>query len=44
MIRMPRHLAPYADRDLDCQMALESTFQQVLHLAEQYGWNRTEAA
>ncbi|QIG69043.1 hypothetical protein EVB78_009 [Rhizobium phage RHph_N1_15] len=44
MITSPKQLAPYIDRDLDCQAALESTFNQVLLLAEQYGWNRTEAA
>ncbi|TDW20446.1 hypothetical protein EV128_12576 [Rhizobium azibense] len=44
MLTSPKQLAPYADRDLDCQQALESTFDQVLLLAEQYGWNRTEAA
>ena len=44
MLTMPKKLAPYADRDLDCQAALESTFDKVLLLAEQYGWNRTEAA
>jgi hypothetical protein len=44
MITAPRQLAPYADRDLDCQQALETTFDQVLLLAEQYGWSRTEAA
>ncbi|WFU07109.1 hypothetical protein QA648_34965 (plasmid) [Rhizobium sp. CB3171] len=44
MLVMPKKLAPYADRDLDCQAALETTFNQVLHLAEQYGWTRTEAA
>ncbi|UED34225.1 hypothetical protein [Rhizobium ruizarguesonis] len=32
------------DLDLDCQAALEGTFGQVLLLAEQYGWNRTETA
>ncbi|MGO8494494.1 hypothetical protein ACC785_10580 [Rhizobium ruizarguesonis] len=32
------------DLDLDCQAALEGTFDQVLLLAEQYGWNRTETA
>ncbi|MFS8057228.1 hypothetical protein QD357_31185 [Rhizobium sp. BR 317] len=41
---MPKKLAPYSDRDLDCQAALEFTFNQVLNLAEQYGWTRTEAA
>ncbi|MBX5130784.1 hypothetical protein HJB53_30300 [Rhizobium lentis] len=44
MITKPKQLTPYADRDLDCQAALESTFNQVLHLAEQYGWDRSEAA
>ncbi|QIG75578.1 hypothetical protein EVC20_007 [Rhizobium phage RHph_Y2_17_1] len=44
MITSPKQLAPYPDRDLDCQQALESTFNQVLLLAEQYGWNRTEVA
>ncbi|AGC36183.1 hypothetical protein B7L88_gp105 [Rhizobium phage RHEph10] len=44
MITAPKQLAPYADRDLDCQAALESTFNQVLLLAEQYGWSRSETA
>lgn len=44
MITEPKQLTPYADRDLDCQAALQSTFNQVLHLAEQFGWTRTEAA
>jgi hypothetical protein len=44
MLTMPRHLAPYADRDLDCQQALESTFNQVLVLAGEFGWSTTEVA
>lgn len=44
MIRQPKQITPYADRDLDCQQALQSTFNQALHLAEQYGWTRAEAA
>ncbi|PYE41647.1 hypothetical protein DFI02_110144 [Rhizobium sp. PP-F2F-G20b] len=44
MISEPKQLTPYADRDLDYQAALQSTFNQVLHLAEQFGWTRSEAA
>lgn len=42
-IRLPRQITPYPDRDLDCQAALEETFQRVLTLAEASGWTRTEA-
>lgn len=43
-IRLPRQKTPYPDRDLDCQAALEDSFQQILSLAERSGWSRTEAA
>ncbi|MBY3231838.1 hypothetical protein [Rhizobium laguerreae] len=43
MIRKPRQITPYADRDLDCQAALEDTFQQMVRLAITSGWNKIEA-
>lgn len=43
MISRPKHLAPYPDRDLDCQMTLEAPFQQIIDAAEQAGWTRIEA-
>jgi hypothetical protein len=43
-IRLPRQITPYADRDLDCQAALEDTFKTILGLAERAGWTKTEAA
>lgn len=43
MIRKPRQITPYADRDLDCQAALEETFQQMVRLAITSGWNKIEA-
>ncbi|WP_276122690.1 hypothetical protein [Pararhizobium qamdonense] len=44
MITAPKQLTPYTDKDQDCLKAMASTFNQVLHLAEQYGWTRQEAA
>ncbi|QNG62687.1 hypothetical protein B1VFA_057 [Rhizobium phage B1VFA] len=43
MIRKPRQVTPYADRDLDCQAALEETFQRMVRLAITSGWNKIEA-
>ncbi|MBB4255292.1 hypothetical protein [Rhizobium sp. BK008] len=43
MIRKPRQITPYVDRDLDCQAALEDTFQHMVHLAVISGWNKVEA-
>lgn len=43
MIRKPRQITPYADRDLDCQAALESTFQHMVDLAVTCGWDKIEA-
>ncbi|QNH71753.1 hypothetical protein V1VFAS_033 [Rhizobium phage V1VFA-S] len=43
MIRKPRQITPYADRDLDCQAALETTFQHMVDLAVAVGWEKTEA-
>jgi anti-sigma regulatory factor (Ser/Thr protein kinase) len=43
-IRLPRHITPYPDRDLDCQQALEDTFRHILKLAEASGWDKAEAA
>jgi hypothetical protein len=35
--------AAYADRDLDCQLALEIAVQQVIDQAMAVGWEREEA-
>jgi hypothetical protein len=43
-IRLPKQITPYPDRDLDCQVALEETFRQILGLAERSGWSKEEAA
>ncbi|NKL08406.1 hypothetical protein GFL39_26410 [Rhizobium leguminosarum bv. viciae] len=43
MIRKPRQITPYADRDLDCQAALEDAFQQMVRLAITSGWDKIEA-
>lgn len=43
MIRKPRQITPYADRDLDCQAALEDTFQHMVRLAITSGWDKIEA-
>ncbi|MFW8609097.1 hypothetical protein [Rhizobium beringeri] len=43
MIPKPRRLTPYPDHDLDCQAALEATFQHVVDLAVTIGWNKVEA-
>lgn len=42
-IRLPRQITPYPDRDLDCQMALEDSFQAIVTKAQRSGWTRTEA-
>ncbi len=44
MIAAPKQLTSFADRDVDCQVALKSVFKQELHLAEQFCSIRTEAA
>jgi hypothetical protein len=41
-MNLPKDTVLRAGRNLTCEQALEGTFNQVLHLAEQYGWSRTE--
>lgn len=43
VIRLPRQITPYPDRELDCQAALEDTYKHILSPAERSGWSRTEA-
>ena len=38
----PRALGNYLDRELDCQMAVEASFQSVIDEAVGSGWNRSE--
>ena len=42
-LRGPRKLGPYADRDLDCQEALEVGLMALVDRAEAAGWLRIEA-
>jgi hypothetical protein len=42
VIRLPKLITPYPDRDLDCQEALEGAFIRLVDLAHQSGWTRTE--
>lgn len=43
MIDKPRKDEPYPDRDLDCQMAMDEHFQELIEAAGQSGWSREEA-
>jgi hypothetical protein len=43
MITKPRHAELYPDRDLDCQMAIEDHFKELIEAAEHSGWTREEA-
>lgn len=43
MITKPRKADKYPDRELDCQMAMEDHFQELIEAAEQSGWTREEA-
>lgn len=43
MIDKPRKDEPYPDRDLDCQMAMEDHFKELIEAAERSGWTREEA-
>lgn len=43
MIAKPRKDETYADRDLDCQMAMEDHFKDLIEAAERSGWTREEA-
>lgn len=38
-IKLPRSVTPYPDRE-----ALQDTFRNILTMAEQSGWTRTEAS
>lgn len=42
-MKSPRHTLPYPDASLDCQEALEQSFQAVLDDAEAAGWPRSFA-
>ena len=43
-ITPPRTAAPYPDRDLDCQMAAEDAFQEMVERIVAAGWGPEEAA
>ena len=42
-IQPPRKPQSHPDRNLDCQEALERSFQDLLDLAVEAGWSRQEA-
>lgn len=42
-LRGPRKLGPYADRDIDCQEAIEADLIAMVDRAEAAGWLRIEA-
>lgn len=42
-LRGPRKLGPYADRDIDCQEAMEAGLMTLVDRAEVAGWLRIEA-
>lgn len=44
MIKPPPSPTTYADRDLDCQMALEDEIQALTKRAEAAGWKSGEVA
>ena len=42
MISHPRRLGSYADRDVDCQEAMEPGFQAIVDCMVEAGWLRAE--
>ena len=42
MISHPRRLGAYADRDVDCQEAMEPGFQAIVDCMVEAGWLRAE--
>ena len=42
MINHPRRLGSYADRDVDCQEAMEPGFQAIVDCMVEAGWLRAE--
>ncbi|WP_192183282.1 hypothetical protein [Mesorhizobium amorphae] len=42
MIQQPRHQSDYADRDIDCQEAMEPGFQAIVDCMLEAGWARGE--
>lgn len=44
VITPPRTTLPYPDRDLDCEMAAEDAFQQLVGEIVAAGWGADEAA
>ena len=40
----PKRHAPYPDRDIDCQQAIEASFQEVVERASAAGWRPVEIA
>ncbi|TPJ82300.1 hypothetical protein [Mesorhizobium sp. B2-6-2] len=43
MITPPRRAAAYADREIDCQEAMEPGFQAIIDCVLEAGWTRAEA-
>ncbi|MBZ9709823.1 hypothetical protein FJ970_31200 (plasmid) [Mesorhizobium sp. B2-1-8] len=42
MINAPRHDCEYADREVDCQEAMEPGFQAIVDCMLEVGWTRGE--
>lgn len=42
MIRPPRRLGEYPDREIDCQEAMEPGFQAIVDCMLEVGWTRGE--
>jgi len=42
MIRPPRYQGDYADREIDCQEAMEPGFQAIVEYMLEAGWTRGE--
>ncbi|MCV3210023.1 hypothetical protein OHD62_19465 [Mesorhizobium sp. YC-39] len=42
MIRQPRQLGDYLDREIDCQEAMEPGFQAIVECMVEAGWTRGE--
>ncbi|RWG80965.1 MAG: hypothetical protein EOQ69_19480 [Mesorhizobium sp.] len=42
MIQLPRYQGDYADRELDCQEAMEPGFQAIVDCMLEAGWARGE--
>ena len=40
----PKRHAPYPDRDIDCQQAIEAAFQELMERASAAGWRPVEIA